>query len=97
MSDTPRTDKYILKGRYGQSATLRQTSKNRWMLRVNSGWCRYGMTEDCQSLEFVDPEGGPFIQVGYRLSAIQRDLPSVAITKIELDKQDKIILHTKPR
>jgi hypothetical protein len=89
--------KHILKGRYGPSATIRQTSKNRWMFRAISGWCRYGMTEANNSLSFVDPEGGPFIPVGCSLGELQRDLPSAVITKIELNKQDKIILHTKPR
>ncbi len=87
--------KHILKGRYGPSATLKQESKNRWALRIKSGCCRFGLTEDKQSLSFIDPEGGPFIRIGDKLSEIQRDLPPVTITKIVHTKGRGITLHTE--
>lgn len=83
-----------IKGRYGISCTLRQESRNRWKLRVKSGWCRYGMTPDHDSLSFVDPDGGPFIGLGDSLNYYHRDLPKVKVTKIEHVKGRGIVLHT---
>jgi hypothetical protein len=88
--------KHILKGRYGPSATLKQESKNRWALRIKSGCCRFGLTEDKQSLSFVDPEGGPFIALGDKLSLLHRKLPPVTITKIDNEEGIGIVITTEP-
>lgn len=86
--------KYEIKGRYGISCTLRQESRNRWKLRVKSGMCRFGLSNDPESLGFVDPSGGPFIALGDPLHRYHRDLPKVKITKIVHVKGRGIVLHT---
>lgn len=85
---------YQIKGRYGISCTLRQESRNRWKLRVKSGMCRFGLTPDHESLSFVDPDGGPFIDVGSSLNRYCRDLPDTKIVKIVHTKGRGITLHT---
>lgn len=87
--------KYQIKGRYGISCVIRQDSTNRWVVRIKSDMCRFGLTPDHQSLSFVDPDGGPFIWLGETLNRYHRDLPSVKITKIVNGKGRSIILHTE--
>ena len=85
-----------IKGRYGISCTIRQESKNRWAFRTKSGMCRFGLSDDPESLGFVDPSGGPFIALGDSLNYYHRDLPAVKIAKIIHVKGRGIVLHTEP-
>ena len=56
-------DKYILPNRYGDLVQLVKQDGNLYLLDGDLDYMRVGFNED-KSINFVDPSGGPFIQIG---------------------------------
>ena len=83
-----------IKGRYGISCTLTKLNDGKWKMNTYNDFMRFGMTEDGDSILFVDPDGGPFIGVGDSLHVFHRNLPKKKITKITSKMDDGIIIHT---
>jgi hypothetical protein len=73
------------KSRYGDDRSLKEVEPGvfTYVTTENMHYCRYGYEED-GSVSFVDPEGGPFIEVGY---VIWYNKKQYRITKIEITKK----------
>lgn len=82
-------NRYWIKGRYGQSFTIdHDTDTDEWYLDLDgASFVRYGNDpESPNTLEFIDPDGGPFIQIGTSLKLYQNQLPdNLIITSITYD------------
>jgi hypothetical protein len=59
-------DKYVLHNRYGDLIQLVKQDKNLYLLDGDLDYMRVGFNND-KTIEFVDPSGGPFMQVGTKL------------------------------
>lgn len=64
----------FFKNRYNDTICFTPIAKNQYKMtsidkygeKVDYGW-RFGMKEDNKNIEFVDPPGGPFVSIGYKL------------------------------
>lgn len=56
-------DKYVLDNRYGDLIQLIKQDGNIYLLDGDLGYMRVGYNDD-NSINFVDPSGGPFMRVG---------------------------------
>lgn len=61
-----------MKNRYGDEYSFEKVKENVYTIEGNLKYWRFGGKEgqermDFNDLGFVDPSGGPFIQLGYRI------------------------------
>ena len=63
-------DKYILPNRYGDLVQLVKQDGNLYLLDGDLDYMRDGFNED-KSINFVDPSGGPFMQVDSKWDNLQ--------------------------
>jgi hypothetical protein len=75
----------IIRSRYGQPRYITRISKKEYLVRGTSNFIRMGYSNDLKDeYEFVDFEGGPFLQIG---DTLLMNLPY---------KEDKKIISLKP-
>lgn len=93
--------KYLLNNRYGHRHCLVQVDGDKYELVIdedapNIRICYKG--EDEASLEFVDPEGGPFIMEGWPLNQYTPDYDGNAVVShIEVGPDKKIMITIQER
>lgn len=56
-------DKYVLNNRYGDLIQLIKQDENIYLLDGDLSYMRVGYNDD-ETINFVDPSGGPFMRVG---------------------------------
>ena len=76
-------------GRNGHSCTLTKLKPKRYLISFVEPVIRFGGVPD---LEFIDPSGGPFINVGTSLREYHPKLPDKKIVSIE--RNDKLLIIT---
>ena len=79
--------KAILKSRHGKKRILRLRNKDEWRLYLRSvgHYFRYGMSDMPRpAIEFFDPEGGPFLEIGSHF--VDTTGQEWGIAKITMDK-----------
>ncbi len=74
-------------GRNGHSCTLTKLKPKRYLISFVEPVIRFGGVPD---LEFIDPSGGPFINVGTPLREYHPKLPNKKIVAIE--RNDKLLI-----
>lgn len=84
MKNKSETSKQTFKifGRSGPSCTLIRLNRKRYLLSFILPYIRCGYSEDAETIEYVDPCGGPFISVGTPLKEYNTKLPNKKITSI---------------
>ena len=61
----PLNSETVIYSRYGQARYIIRVSQKEYLIRGISGFSRMGYLDDSKNVyEFVDFEGGPFLQVG---------------------------------
>lgn len=73
---------YTIRGRYGNSAYVYELQPDVYRLFFQENFYRVGYQEDGNSINFVDPSGGPFIEVGLELKELNNKLPMKKIVEI---------------
>lgn len=75
----------VIHSRYGQARHIIRVSKKEYLIRGVSNFIRMGYSDDSKNVyEFVDFEGGPFLQVG-----------DVLLMNLQY-KEDRKIVQLKP-
>lgn len=72
-----------MKNRYGVEYNFQQTSENIFTIEGDLKYWRYGGREgqermDFSDLGFVDPSGGPFIEIGMKIEG--RKINKISVT-----------------
>ena len=81
-----------LNGRYGLKHKLEPLGNNKYKLHTD-GHYRIGYKESIDNIEFIDPEGGPFIRVGCLVEEVGARVKS--ITKDKIIEFDDISSNSK--
>jgi len=74
--------KQVVKSRYGDER-LFYCEESKWFVDLKETQFTRYITNEKQELTGVDPEGGPYIGVGDKLSNFSSALPDVRISQIE--------------
>lgn len=84
MKNKSETSKQTFKifGRSGHSCTLTKLNRKRYLLSFVLPYIRCGYGEDTETIEYVDPSGGPFISVDTSLKEYNTKLPDKKISSI---------------
>lgn len=86
-----------MKNRYGNEYSFEQVSENIYTIKGDLKYWRYGGKEgqpqmDYSDLEFVDPSGGPFIEVGMNIEG--RKIVNISIEG-DLDSRPNILFEVE--
>lgn len=91
-----------LRNRYGYDIHLESLADSKWLLKIDekANYTRIGGKNLPDNIEYVDPEGGPFLSVGgivegktiIKIEALVKDKYNDFILTLE-DKKDEEILH----
>jgi hypothetical protein len=79
--------------RYNDKLVFKQTDEETVVLE-GAKYFRVGYDTDDKTIEFVDPSGGPYLNVGTNLRFIFQNFKDIYITKIDINK-DVIIFTVK--
>jgi hypothetical protein len=80
---------FKIMGRNGHSCTLTKLKPKRYLISFVNPVVRFGGVPD---LEFIDPSGGPFINIGTSLREYHPKLPDKKIVYIE--RNEKLLIIT---
>jgi hypothetical protein len=86
-----------MKNRYGDEYAFKQLSETTYTIVGDLKYWRYGGQEgqeqmDLDNLGFVDPSGGPFIQLGMQIEG--RTIRKISVTK-DLDVAPSIVFEVE--
>ena len=86
-----------MKNRYGDQYSFEKVSDNAYTIVGDLKYWRYGGQEgqeqlDFADLGFVDPSGGPFIELGMSIEG--RKIVRIGVEG-DLDKPNRIIFHVE--
>lgn len=91
-----------LGNRYGYDIHLKSLTDSKWLLEIDERaiYTRIGGKNLPDNIEYVDPEGGPFLSVGgtiegktiTKIEALVKDKYNDFILTLE-DKKDEEVLH----
>lgn len=91
-----------LRNRYGYDIHLESLADSKWLLKIDekANYTRIGGKNLPDNIEYVDPEGGPFLSVGgivegktiIKIETLVKDKYNDFILTLE-DKKDEEILH----
>ena len=94
--------KIDLYNRYGYDIHLESLTDSKWLLKIDekANYTRIGGKNLPDNIEYVDPEGGPFLSVGgtaggktiTKIEALVKDKYNDFILTLE-DKKDEEVLH----
>lgn len=85
-----------MKNRYGDEYAFEKIAPNTYTITGDLKYWRYGGREgqsqmDMSDLGFVDPSGGPFIQLGSHL--FDRRIVRISVQGEDLDAPERIIIE----
>lgn len=91
-----------LRNRYGYDIHLESLTDSKWLLKIDekANYTRIGGKNLPDNIEYVDPEGGPFLSVGgtagdrtiTKIETLAKDKYNDFILTLE-DKKDEEVLH----
>jgi hypothetical protein len=86
-----------MRNRYGDEYTFEKVNENTYTIKGDLKYWRYGGREgqeqmDLSDLGFVDPSGGPFIEVGMKIEG--REIVNISAAD-DLDNEPKILFEVK--
>lgn len=86
-----------MRNRYGDQYTFEKVSENIYTIVGDLKYWRYGGREgqeqmDFSDLGFVDPSGGPFISLGYKIE--DRQVVQIGVEG-DLDKPNRIVFKVE--
>jgi hypothetical protein len=86
-----------MRNRYGDEYTFESVDENTYTIKGDLKYWRFGGREgqeqmDLSDLGFVDPSGGPFIEVGMKIEG--REIVNISAAD-DLDSEPKILFGVK--
>jgi hypothetical protein len=86
-----------MRNRYGDEYTFEVVNENTYTIKGDLKYWRFGGREgqeqmDLSDLGFVDPSGGPFIEVGMKIEG--REIVNISAAD-DLDNEPKILFEVK--
>jgi hypothetical protein len=86
-----------MRNRYGDEYTFVSVDENTYTIKGDLKYWRFGGREgqeqmDLSDLGFVDPSGGPFIEVGMKIEG--REIVNISAAD-DLDNEPKILFEVK--
>jgi hypothetical protein len=86
-----------MRNRYGDEYTFESVDENTYTIKGDLKYWRFGGREgqeqmDLSDLGFVDPSGGPFIEVGMKIEG--REIVNISAAD-DLDSEPKILFEVK--
>jgi hypothetical protein len=86
-----------MRNRYGDEYTFESVGENTYTIKGDLKYWRFGGREgqeqmDLSDLGFVDPSGGPFIEVGMKIEG--REIVNISAAD-DLDNEPKILFEVK--
>jgi hypothetical protein len=86
-----------MRNRYGDEYTFESVDENTYTIKGDLKYWRFGGREgqeqmDLSDLGFVDPSGGPFIEVGMKIEG--REIVNISAAD-DLDNEPKILFEVK--
>jgi hypothetical protein len=86
-----------MRNRYGDEYTFESVNENTYTIKGDLKYWRFGGREgqeqmDLSDLGFVDPSGGPFIEVGMKIEG--REIVNISAAD-DLDSEPKILFGVK--
>jgi hypothetical protein len=86
-----------MRNRYGDEYTFEVVNENTYTIKGDLKYWRFGGREgqeqmDLSDLGFVDPSGGPFIEVGMKIEG--REIVNISAAD-DLDNEPKILFGVK--
>jgi hypothetical protein len=86
-----------MRNRYGDEYTFESVDENTYTIKGDLKYWRFGGREgqeqmDLSDLGFVDPSGGPFIEVGMKIEG--REIVNISAAD-DLDNEPKILFGVK--
>ena len=86
-----------MRNRYGDEYTFESVNENTYTIKGDLKYWRFGGREgqeqmDLSDLGFVDPSGGPFIEVGMKIEG--REIVNISAAD-DLDNEPKILFEVK--
>ncbi len=87
----------IMRNRYGDEYTFESVDENTYTIKGDLKYWRFGGRKgqeqmDLSDLGFVDPSGGPFIEVGMKIEG--REIVNISAAD-DLDNEPKILFGVK--
>ena len=87
----------IMRNRYGDEYTFESVDENTYTIKGDLKYWRFGGRKgqeqmDLSDLGFVDPSGGPFIEVGMKIEG--REIVNISAAD-DLDSEPKILFGVK--
>lgn len=85
-----------MKNRYGDEYAFVQIAENKYTIEGDLKYWRYGGREgqekmDMADLGFIDPSGGPFVEIGMPLGG--RKITRISVGGSDLDNPERIIIE----
>ena len=66
--------------RYNEVQTFEVNEKGNIQWKADFGYCRFGMENDTEVINMVDPSGGPYIPSGYNMGMFGKALDGMIVT-----------------
>lgn len=82
------------KSRYGVDRTIEKVGPDEYIIRGHSLYSRGGMTEDGK-VQFIDFEGGPFIQLGMDIGLFMENDDARKIIRLEQENNTPPVVGVK--
>jgi len=66
--------------RYSDTQTFEVNERGNIQWKADFGYCRFGMENDTEVINMVDPSGGPYIPSGYNMGMFGKVLDGMIVT-----------------